>query len=205
MKEGTNVDSYNNVTKRLLKLVADWEPTFCEYLIPAAKIAAAQLEYLTSTAVKTTQHKLFIGTAALVPRGAIVIVLADQRHAVTIQMKLLPQFARTSPAQKWTDNDAAQIIAAAVRKFGAPPGVAAQQKMSDDDTLNVIDWLLGVFSDTHWRKMQDDLTDIMAQNICPAMIGLIGRGLAENKICTIWPLPLPLAPYLEAVDKANER
>lgn len=44
------------------------------------------------------------------------------------------------------------------------------------------------------------LEKVIAAGVCPPLIGLLGKG-TKTGLCAAWPLPLPLAPYADAVIK----
>jgi hypothetical protein len=44
------------------------------------------------------------------------------------------------------------------------------------------------------------LEDVIARGFYPAMVGLVGKG-SEHGLCGVWPLVLPLAQYLDAVEQ----
>jgi hypothetical protein len=57
-----------------------------------------------------------------------------------------------------------------------------------------------------WHGIDADHPDaaayktIIGRGHCPAMVGLVGKG-PEQGPCGMWPLVLPLAPYLDVVEK----
>jgi hypothetical protein len=70
--------------------------------------------------------------------------------------------------------------------------------MSAQAAERCLSLLLACLPDSEVRNIVDTAEDIAQHHVCPLLIGLVG-GLNGGPLCSVWPLMLPLAPYLDRV------
>jgi hypothetical protein len=176
-------------------------------LEPAAKLAGSQLELLKPGLMGTGgDGRLYIGPAANVPRGAFVVVLANERKVATITVPANPdRMAAFDEIAEYidgigtpTDEDRLIAIQDFVRTFGGAPGkqTPAVPQKACQITMGVL------FGGPMGREVLVGLDACSNERtVCPVAVGLAGRGLSgkAKSRSGIWPLQMLLAPHVDAI------
>jgi hypothetical protein len=109
-------------------------------LDPAARLAGQQLELMKPAMMAPTKRGFYIGPAAYVDRGYVVLVIADAAKVITIRFlspdcgtaELLREWAdyvkSTVPSESsWEPSSTAVVAKEALKKYGAKPGKKGRQ------------------------------------------------------------------------------
>jgi hypothetical protein len=201
---------------RLIAMMTLRGLTYRDNLIGAARKAGEQLELWKPMALIP---KTFLHASAIVPAdpGSVLIVLANADRTLTIRMLQPPpgftrrqlindlaDMARRHYAQDGeiaVDKGSAIFVTDfAVDKWGGAPGTKTGG-MPDNASMNLLGLLFAAIQEDGRQSLLDLLEDVIARGLCPAMVGLVGPG-SEHVLCGVWPLVLPLARYLDAVEHA---
>jgi hypothetical protein len=174
-------------------------------LEPAAKLAGRALELLRPHVAAMTKKGFFASPCAHVPLGCILILLANAKKVVTIylmdrddRMEVLGR--GDAEAASLTNEELLYMSDYFVKKYGALPGKKGPI-CSEDVITNLV---CGLFRGDGGRETFSGLDTYGRQKrICPAAVGLIGRGLsgAAGSYSGVWPLLMPLAPYQGVIEE----
>jgi hypothetical protein len=172
----------------------------------AASCAGRQLEWLKPLVMGwRTDGTLVTGLAArLAPRNLLVIIADGERVAV---QPIRPTTSVAAMCDEARKNETArygtlcgqwipEILRTALCQFGHEPALAMPPHSGG--LFNATGVLLAA------PEMQDlapELDQMIAQDICPVLVGLLGRATSRRPdfFSAAWPLVLPLAPYLDAL------
>jgi hypothetical protein len=197
---------------RLKLLLAARQLSFAPRLTRAAELAGQQLELLKpSVAMIGDRGEFIAGPVAAVRRGTILIVLANARRVFTIHItrpaegtladifddlvdRILAEFA----PDPWTPSNTVVAIKTTVEVHGAAPGRENPKgPVSPIITAQIVGTLFAATNQTERHDLAAQLEACVDNDVCPAMIGVIGRGTKPGSTCGVWPLLLPLSRYLE--------
>lgn len=187
----------------------------------AARLAGRQLELL-KPAVFLMGPTPYIGPAAQVPRGAVLVLLADSKRVCTIYMK--PTGTVAAAVKELCDRldahddfpepilmakvDPAKIVALArwiSEDYGGVPGAK-----TPDIEPELVMAILGLLFSACGKNLEGLVTllDAMVSgDVCPALVHLTGPASSgiDGKFCGVWPVTIGLAPYFDAVDQVAAR
>jgi hypothetical protein len=202
-----NVDAKD----RLWELLERRNVSYRNQLKQSVGTAGAQLEWAKPSVMgsaKRDKTRFYGGPAVMAPPGTVFIVLAHDKKAFTIWLRPSPGNSLTDVieqsvkyAEQLMEPDTlsgVQVLLAAkdlIRKYGQPPGKHGVELEQEHNTRIIGMLLAGV---PERDGMVDGLEMIVGMGVCPAVVGLIGKG-SETGLCGAWPLVLPLAPYVDAV------
>lgn len=195
----------------LTSLLRDRGAAVADNLAAAVDMAGGQLELLKRAVLDVPRYA---GPVAMVPRGTVLIILANAKKVVTLHWTAMPAGAPTRQQQldrfvtgardeykrDPTGIGALQTIDLTVRKFGAPVGKRAPRTFPPDGIMMVLGMLFGAMPDRH--DIVAAAESVANREICPVMVGLIGPGSEQQTLCGAWPLLMPLAKYVEAATGA---
>jgi hypothetical protein len=200
------------------RLLEDKGVAFRGRLTKAISMAAGQLELIKPAVMGVGARGFYGGPVAMVQRGALVVVLANPRGVVTISLmkppagfsreEVIDESVRCATAQFIdlckrlpSPNEVANLIDIVVREYGALPGKAARKQFQSDNTSDAIGLLFGAMPTAERHKMLEGIETVVDNDVCPALIGLVGPAASgrPNTICAVWPLLMPLAKYFEQV------
>jgi hypothetical protein len=123
-------DAGDRLTRRLAKMGVAFRANFAD----AAKIAGRQLESIKPAVTAAGRQGVYLGSAAAVDAGAIVIVLADAERVFTMQVKQVVGFSRAEmlgaliertkkeSGRRWGATETLHAMQWALRAYGGPPG-----------------------------------------------------------------------------------
>jgi hypothetical protein len=209
-------DSDADSGDRLIAMMTLRGMTYRDRLIGAARKAGEQLELWKPVAL-IPNPKTFLHASAIVPAdsGTVLIVLANAKRTLTIRLLQPPpdtsrreminglaDMARrhyTQDGETFDEGSIVPVMDAAVDEWGGAAGTKTGG-MPDNASMNLFGLLFAAISPDKRGSLLDLLEDIIDRGLCPAMVGLVGKG-PEQGPCGIWPLVLPLAPYLDVVEK----
>ena len=181
-------------------------------LDPAVKLAGAQLELLKPAVLSPqSDGRMYIGPAAHVPRGCVVIVLADRKRVATLYLMACEERiaiiedavtqVRERVGDTPVDLNGAMIAANAfLQRYGGKPG-GTTPAAPVASTAGMVGILFAVFSDEQRRMVLASIERVAAENVCPVLVGLFGKGSSDHpdSHSGAWPILLPLAPYMSQV------
>jgi hypothetical protein len=197
---------------RLLAMMTLRGTVFRDNLAAAARKAGEQLEWWKPVAlIPNPRTRLHAGSIVPVDPGTVLIVLADARRVLTIRLRPLPSHVArramiddladmSSNNYPLDDGEIIAVIAAAVEEWGGQPGTQTGG-MPDDAMLTLFALLFSAIPADRRQSLFDVLEDMIDRGVCPAMVGLAGKATTRG-LCGIWPLVLPLAQYLDSVERA---
>lgn len=187
-------------------------------LFPAAKLAGQQLEWMTPAVMGMGPQNLYAGPAVTLPIGGTIFLIADRKRVVTMQIifdsdsiracldgmvKHAQELVDNKPTN-WTGLIHALMIELLDRAGGKPtkdtpdPGPAG---------YNLLVGIVAGLPEATRHSLAGFLEESIAQNLCPSVVGLLGPASSgkPNMYSMVFPLWLPLAPYLDAVWPPNDR
>lgn len=189
--------------------------SFANNLKPALDLASQQLELLTPAVMGASRKGIVATIATTVPIGTWLIVLANRRKVFTAHIQPPPPpYSRLDAVEQcvaYAEDVAAQagmgvpnqadilrVIDTVVSQHGGQPGAKTPQL-----DQHVIMRIFGLLFSAHTKPQRAELVEgveqAIAANLCPVHVGLLGRGTNKGTSAGIWPLGLPLAPYLDTV------
>lgn len=174
----------------------------------AASCAGRQLEWLKPVVMGwRPDGRLVTGLAAWVARRNLLVVIADGERVAVQPIRLKPAVSVADMVNEARVNMTARcgafrtewIVAAlgtALEEFGHPP--AAEPPPSANGLFNLVGALLAA---PEVQALAPALDRMIAQDVCPALVGLLAPATSglPDKFSGAWPLALPLAPYCHAL------
>jgi hypothetical protein len=204
--------------EQLMNALARQGVEFRDRLADAVEIAGSQLEYLRPAVLGATKRGIFAGSAAYVQRGAILVVIADGKRVVTIHW-LKHEHRRETFEQMGTDGRAKvrelatvnpeyakpelavmHLMQMVLQDHGQKVGAKSPSSLNEVQALNTMAILLGAIPDTELPKMLDIIEAAVAEDVCPVMVCLVGKGTRKGTSCAAWPVIIPLAKYIETIE-----
>jgi hypothetical protein len=202
---------------RLWELLERRNVGYRDRLKQSADTAGAQLEWAKPSVVGPGKRGVSAGgSVVMAPPGTIFIVLAHHETVFTIWLR--PGSGTTTdaiegaviyardimkseqPDFKWSDDLVLLAIEDLLKQYGRPPGKKGAE-LSQEHNTRIIGTLFAAVPEEARADMIKGLEMIVAMDVCPAMIGLIGDG-TKTGLSGVWPLVLPLAPYVDTVIEA---
>jgi hypothetical protein len=175
----------------------------------SADTAGTQLEWFKPGAMGPGKDaRLYAGPAVMTKPGTILVVLAYHEKAFSIWLRPNGSLAATVEETVESikeflgpecppDNRFVSVIWELIETYGRARSLHSVELSQDHH--NYITGLLFAATPMATRTwMVECLEAIIANNICPAIVGLLGDRSGKF-INGAWPLVLPLAPYVEAV------
>ncbi len=206
----TRPDYLLDAGDRIIAELADQAPATQKRLTPAARLAGQQLELLQPVAFGPARGGgMFSGKYAMLPSGALVVVLANEAHVAT--MHLLPGdgFAEEMAecARQARDyvrengctptGGAASAIALYIGEYGGSPG-GETPAAPDHAARNVLVLMFSALPDAEIRQTLNAAMAVTELGYGLAVIALLGPGAKPNTKAACFPMLLPLAPCLDA-------
>lgn len=184
---------------------------FADRLKPALALACRQLEGLCPAVMGATRRGVVATLATPLPRGTWLIVLANARKVLTFHMlappagltrlEVIDHYA-TGVAEAWgqapSPSDVLTTIRLACDKHGGPPGKPSPD-VDQRVGLQILGLLFGAASPQERADLVNGVETVIAANVCPLHVGLIGKGSLPGTTCGVWPLGLPFAPYVDSL------
>ncbi|HVI65478.1 MAG TPA: hypothetical protein VM910_23285 [Bradyrhizobium sp.] len=200
------------ISARLTEQVNELAPYFTNKLRPALKLANHQLEYLCPAMMATSRKGLIAELVAHVPRYTWLIVLANPRKLFTLRIYIPPEapFTRRQYLDDCvagaveayghvpTANDIVHGIDLIIEQHGGRPEAKTPQ-LSQDACANIVGFLFAPIPHPGRGEIIEIVDKMIAENVCPLHVGLIGRGTRPNTKCGVWPIGLPFALYVEHI------
>ena len=157
--------------------------------------------------------------AASVERGTILIVLADAKRVATIHVRLgelpdelplteflddLVEDVRELMPRDWTAGDTLAVIRLVVQQYRERPGKISPA-IDPVVLMQIVGSLFAGLPRAERHPMLAALEETARHDVCPAMVGLIGRSSSgkAGTYSAAWPLIMPLAPYIAAVEESG--
>jgi hypothetical protein len=188
--------------------------TLAQTLAPAIDQAGAQLELSKPAVTGMTPRGFVAGSAVAVQLGVVLIVLANPRKVLTLQMFPPPKGTRLDAVQDCiryvtAHMDGREIepaacmlaIEDAIDKHGGKPGKRTRQ-LSQEHCRRLIGVLFSVVSKR--ARLFHAIEQMIGDGICPAIIGVVGPG-SRDGLAAVWPIVFALAPYLDHLFPAEPR
>jgi hypothetical protein len=154
----------------------------------------------------------YAGPAVMDSPGTVLVVLAHNKKAFTLHLiptsghgladgieDAVAYVKEGMEAEQWTAGALVLAIEDLIKKYGRAPGQKGDE-LTQEHNVRIIGCLFAGMSDEARADLVIRLETVIAAGICPALIGLIGKG-TKTGLCAAWPLPLTLAPYADAVIK----
>jgi hypothetical protein len=139
--------------------------------------------------------------AASLPRRTVLVVLADGKRVAVQPIPLTAMFdgaRKNMPALvgSFSSHWIPGILGTVLDEFGHTPTLALPR--GSHGLLNAIGVLLAA---PEAQTLTPALDQLIAQDICPVLVGLLGPATSgrPGKFSAVWPLLLPLAPYIDAL------
>ena len=205
-----------DATSRLLRLLDERNVSCRDLLKRSAAVAGAQLEWAKPSVMgsdKRDHRRIYAGPAVMAPVGTVFLVLADHRKVLTIWLRHTGTLAEAvegsvgyvnaakdaseASAINWAGDHALLIADEVIQKYGHLPGKNGVE-LEPEHNGRIIGMLFAVMPADARADIIKGLEMVVAEDICPAMICLIGKGRTKG-LSGVWPLLLPLAPYADAV------
>lgn len=196
---------------RLMGLMTERDIAFRGKLERSSKMAGQQLEFLKPAYLAPGGY---MGSVAQVSRGTILVVLADPRRVFTVYIQRPPvtepnlieildiavselmEIVPESSDPGYT----LHVIKNVLETHGGKPGKKKSKSPDQQVILQILGLLFASMPTESRHQLLYELIKV-SNEVCPAMVGLIGPGTIDpTKMCGVWPLLLPLAPYVEAID-----
>jgi hypothetical protein len=177
----------------------------------AARSAGSQLEWLKPAVFDFGASGLLLPTSvANLPKGAVVIVLADERRTVVQQMtpgrssagalrRAVEDAKRLCrPRFDWRSESVA-LFNAVLESCG--PKATGRRENLDRAARFGVGGLLALLPAGHLDQLGGDIDRCRRAGVCPAIVGLIGPASSGTPglFSISWPMFLPLAPYADMV------
>ena len=170
--------------------------------------AGTVLEWFTPYAMGRSKQqgaRLYAGPAVTAPPGTVLIVLAHEEKVFTVWLRspgaladAVDEAVKYFKALMEAEIDLGLTLVAIedlIKRHGRIPDKKSGIELSQEHNTRIIGMLFATMSDR--AGVFEMLEMVMAANACPAMVGLIGKGVTG--LCGAWPLVLPLGPYVDAV------
>ncbi|MBV8737635.1 MAG: hypothetical protein JO007_10325 [Alphaproteobacteria bacterium] len=198
-------DDYNaDAGDRIMECLSAQGVEFAGQLANAADLAGQQLELLKPV-VMGGGRPMYMGPAAAVKRGTILVVLANERKVATSHLlphryrtTVIHEFMRRAEELPVDDQERLALMKAFVEQHGSAPG----GDMSPFDNQQKPGAVIGALFSGECREIFEQLDTVAVEGkFCPVAVGLIGPVPSgqPGTYCAAWPVTFPLAPYLEAV------
>jgi hypothetical protein len=161
--------------------------------------AGAQLEYAKSDLMGGIARN-----GRLVAGPAVMIIFAHHEKVLTFDMRPTAgltiiegvanaiDYARGD--EMWSGGMLAQAIEDWIEKYGRTPGLHGAVELDSEHNIGFIGNLFLYLPDGCRADIVDKLEKLIAVGVCPALIGLLGKG-TQKRMGLVWPLPLAVAPY----------
>jgi hypothetical protein len=204
------LDFNADATDRLAALMEVQNVSTRDRLKQSTASAAAQLEWFKPEAMGDGKRGgLYAGPVIMAKPGTAIIVLAHHKRVFAIS--LLPAVGTIGDAVEAAvgyveiamGSEAVEprqtllSVEEMIRQHGHLPGKRGPE-LTDEHNMRLVGILFAAIPATGRAGIVRMLDKAIAEGVCPAMIGLIGKG-SEQGFCGVWPLLLPLAPYADAV------
>ena len=85
-----------------------------------------------------------------------------------------------------------------IKKHGRRPDNKQRVELSSEHNARIIGILFAALPADGRAHLIEGLDMLIAEGICPALIGLLGKGTTKG-VSGVWPLLMPLAPYADKV------
>lgn len=185
--------------------------SFADNLKPALNLASRQLEFLCPAVMGMTDKGLVATRATTLPRGTWLIVLANARKVMTIYMTAPPdgvtrfevlehcvEAATEALGQPPSQRDVLATIGFAVDQNGGQPGKRSPE-VDQGVAARILGLLFGAVSFEDRAKLVKGVDALIAADVCPLHVGLIGKGSTKGTTSGVWPLALPFARYVDSL------
>jgi hypothetical protein len=178
-------------------------------LTRTARRAGEQLELLQPVIFGPSGRGLFAGKFTAVAARTMMVVLADERRAVTMPILdqpdlidrgiMLAQKMRAFLAERGISVRSAGVTTTRtfLSEYGGKRGAKAKP-VAPLAPQNTIGALFAAMANDEVRRTLANAREVVACGLCPALIALIGPGAKPGTSAACWPLLLPLAPYVDA-------
>lgn len=186
---------------------------FADNLKPALNLACRQLELLSPAVMGHGKDGMVASLATHCPKGAWLMVLANQRKVLTIHSLATPEcsfltglencvrMAQASADVATTGEGVLHLINALVNKFGGKPG-AKTPRLEGDRLAPMLGALFAPCSPEERADIVKGVETLADAGICPLHVGLVGRGTNKGTMSGVWPLGMPFVPYIDSLGLA---
>lgn len=181
-------------------------------LQPTLDLANRQLEWMCPAFMGMGRSGFVAGLAVTVKRGAWVIVLANQEKVFTLQILEPPEGLSRGAfldhcvdgvgerlGRRLTAEELLFVINDTVTQHGGPPA-GETPAVGQIVCMQILGLLFAPMPREERAEMAAEIDQLIAANICPLHVGLVGPGAKKETLCGVWPLGLPFAPYLDHLD-----
>jgi hypothetical protein len=213
MTASTLLDYDADARTRLWELLERRNISCRDQLKQSVDTAGEQLERFKPSVMGPGKRSLLAGgPVVIVPPGTVLFVLAHHKKVFTIWLRhsgtlteaveeavrYIKEMVESEEAGfKWSGDQTLVVIEDLIGKYGRPPGKHGTE-LAQEHNGRILRMLFAVIPDEARADMIKGLEMIIGMKVCPAMVGLIGKG-RETGSCGVWPLVLPLASYVDAV------
>jgi hypothetical protein len=214
MMETMAYDLDREVSTRLTGALEEYAPKLAGKLRPALNLANHQVEWMCPAFMGAGRAGLVAGLAVTVKRGTWVIVLANPRKVLTIQLLQPPMGLSRAALLEHCVEGALEMLGGhppareglvflineAVKQHGGPPGKESRS-VAEGVCMQIIGALFSHLSGEDRAELMSMVDDWIAADVCPLFVGLVGKGSNQDTSAGVWPLILPFARYIEHLDE----
>jgi hypothetical protein len=193
----------------LTEALVEKEIAFRANLKAAINTAGGHLEWLKPAILGAGRGGIVSSMAANVAFGAIVILFADRRRVFELHLTAAGQtevpraiaWARDVVPNARDPGNTLHAIRVALDCHGRPVGTPAPGDFDAAVGLQILGMVLAPAADAQVSDSFDRMNRVIAEGVCPAMVGLIGPATSAKRgnFCGVFPLMVPIARYAELV------